>query len=299
MNGNSTKEPLIGAHVSIAGGVDRAPLRGGELGCTAIQIFLKYNTRWQGKPIAPEERSAFFRNRKRAGIRSCVAHGCYLINLASPDEIIYRKSLNAMMDELERAAFLRVPFLVIHPGSHMGDGEERGIHRIADSLNLLLEKTRGSRVKILLETTAGQGTGIGHRFEQIAGILQLVKNRRRLGVCLDTAHIFAAGYDIRTGRAYRKTMHMFDDIIGIARLRVIHMNDSRKPMGSRVDRHEHIGKGFIGLEAFRLIMNDRRFEGIPKILETPKEPEPAMDGENLRILRELALEKGSRGRRGL
>ena len=221
------------------------------------------------------------------GSKTIVAHNCYLINLASPDEIVYSKSLNAMRDEMRRAGRLRIPGLVIHPGAHTGCGEKEGMDRIARSLNLLLEGTRDSRVSILLETTAGQGTCIGYRFEQLAEIIGRIKVRRRIGVCLDTAHIFAAGYDIRTKKAYEQTLREWDRVIGLKRIAVIHVNDSRKPLGSRLDRHEHIGRGMIGLDAFRFIMNDERFAAVPKILETPKEPDPQADLKNLSLLRSL------------
>lgn len=278
---------LLGAHMSIAGGVDKAILRGHELKCNAIQIFLKYNTRWLGRPLSPQEQTGFFQNQKQTGLECILAHNCYLINLASPDEVIYKKSFNAMLDEIERASNLKITNLIIHPGSHVGSGMTQGIQKIASSLKLLLEKTKGKRVCILLETTAGQGTGIGHRFEQLAEIIMEVKDKNRVGVCLDTAHIFAAGYDIRTKRAYQNTLKEFDRILGLNRIKAVHVNDSRKSLGSRIDRHEHIGKGFIGLDAFRFIMNDERFREVPKILETPKDPCDKYDKRNLRILRNL------------
>jgi len=288
---------LLGAHMSIAGGVDKAILRGHNLGCTAIQMFLKYNTRWEGKPLMPEEQEAFLANRKEMGMSHCIAHNCYLINLASPDETIYHQSLSAMRDEMDRSSRLRIPFLVIHPGSHKGSGEGEGIKKIASSLNLLLEKSGESGVMILLETTAGQGTGIGYRFEHLAEILNRIKQQNRIGVCLDTAHIFAAGYDIRTRRAYRSTLEEFDRVIGLERIRAIHLNDSQKPLGSRVDRHEHIGRGFIGVEAFRCLMNEERFFNVPKILETPKGVDRKFDRRNLRILKGLVKDnKKPRGR---
>lgn len=278
---------LLGAHMSVAGGVDKAILRGHELKCTAIQIFLKYNTRWQGEPLSPREQDAFLKNQKQTGLACILAHNCYLINLASPDDSIYKKSFNAMLDEMERASALGIRNLVIHPGSHVGSGMTRGIRKIAASLNLLFEKTKGQKVGILLETTAGQGTGIGHRFEQIAEIIGEVKDKNRAGVCMDTAHIFAAGYDIRTKGAYQDTLREFDRIVGLKSIKAIHMNDSRKSLGSRIDRHEHIGKGFIGLDAFGFIMKEERFREVPKILETPKDSGDKYDKRNLRILRNL------------
>lgn len=280
---------LLGAHMSIAGGVDKAILRGHKLKCTAIQIFLKYNTRWMGKPLSSKEQADFVHNRKKTGLDCIVAHNCYLINLASPDDVVYQKSLDAMLNEMERASTLKIKYLIMHPGSHVGSGLVTGIQKIAASLNLLLEMTKGKGVCILFETTAGQGTGIGHRFEHLAEIIRKVKDNNRVGVCLDTAHIFAAGYDIRTKRSYRNTLKEFDRILDLNRLKAIHMNDSKKPLGSRVDRHEHIGKGFIGLDAFRFIMNDERFRSVPKILETPKDPDDKYDIRNLRILRSLII----------
>lgn len=284
---NKNFQHLLGAHMSIAGGIDKSILRGSDLSCTAIQIFLKYNTRWEGKPISKEERGAFFDNQKQTGLRCVVAHNCYLINLASPDETIFKKSLRAMSDELARAAFLQIPSLIIHPGAHKGMGIGNGIDQIAFALNSLLNDDPKGKVKILLETTAGQGTGIGSCFEHLAQIITQVKHRSRVGVCLDTSHIFAAGYDIRTSEAYEATLKEFDIIIGLKNLKAIHLNDSKKSLGSGLDRHENIGKGCIGLDAFRFIMNDERFADIPKILETPKEPEPQADLENLRILKSL------------
>ncbi len=282
---------LLGAHISVAGGMDKAIVRGVDLGCTAIQLFLKYNTRWKGKPLTALGQEAFLEKKRETGLSHHIAHSCYLVNLASPDEIIYRKSLRAMKDELDRARRLRIPCLVIHPGSHMGSGESEGMKKIAAGLNLLLENTKDSGVIILLETTAGQGTGIGSRFEHLAGIISSVKIQSRIGVCLDTAHIFAAGYDIRTKKACRSTLEEFDRIVGLKRIKAIHLNDSQKPLGSRVDRHEHIGRGFIGLEAFRCLMNEERFYHVPKILETPKGADQEFDRRNLRILKRLVRSK--------
>ncbi|OQB20174.1 MAG: Endonuclease 4 [candidate division BRC1 bacterium ADurb.Bin183] len=273
--------------MSIAGGIDKAILRGDELSCTAVQIFLKNNTRWEGKPISEKERSDFFANQKKTGLNHIVAHNCYLINLASPDETIFKKSMRAMSDELTRASFLQIPSLIIHPGAHKGMGTRHGINQIAGALNALFKEDIKGKVKILLETTAGQGTGIGSRFEDLAQIISDIKRPARVGVCLDTSHIFAAGYDIRTKKDYESTLKEFDSIIGIKKLCAIHLNDSKKPLGSRLDRYENIGKGSIGLDAFRFIMNDERFAEIPKIIETPKEPEPQADLENLRILKSL------------
>jgi deoxyribonuclease-4 len=273
--------------MSISGGVFNALLYGQELGCTTIQIFTKNNNRWKAKELTPEDLRRFFENQKKTKIAKVIGHNGYLINLASPKEEVYKKSMESMLTELERAELLRLPYLVMHPGSHLGSGEREGIKKIALSLNRLHQKIKGFKVKILLETTAGQGSSIGYRFEHIAEIIEKVKERKRLGVCFDTCHAFAAGYDLRTKKAYQATFKEFDKVIGILRLKAIHVNDSVKDLGSRVDRHEHIGEGKIGLEGFRLLMNDKRWEKIPKILETPKEEGTGRDIRNLDMLHSL------------
>jgi deoxyribonuclease-4 len=283
-----TKRLLIGAHMSISGGVFNSVLLGQELGCTTIQIFTKNNNQWKAKEILSEEVKKFFENQKTSEISPVVGHNGYLINLASPKEDVYNLSLESMLVELQRAEMLRLPYLVMHPGSHLGSGEEEGIRKIVRSTDWLFEKTQGYKVKICLETTAGQGSAIGHRFEHLAEIIRQTKENKRLGVCYDTCHTFAAGYDIRTKKAYEATFKQFDRIIGLSRLKVIHLNDSLKDLGSRVDRHQHIGQGKIGLEGFRLLMTDNRWEKVPKILETPKEGGTAKDEENLNLLRSLA-----------
>jgi deoxyribonuclease-4 len=281
------KKLLIGAHMSISGGVFNSLLYGQELECTTIQIFTKNNNQWKAKELTPEDVKRFFQSQKETEISPVVGHNGYLINLASPKEDVYNLSLESMLVELKRAELLHLPYLVIHPGSHLGSGEKEGIKKIARSIDWLFGKTKGFKVKICLETTAGQGSSIGHRFEHLAEIIKRVKDNRRLGICYDTCHTFAAGYDIRTKKAYQATFKEFDKVIGLPRLKVIHVNDSLKDLGSRVDRHQHIGKGKIGLEGFRLLMNDKRWEKIPKILETPKEAGTAKDVKNLRVLRGL------------
>jgi deoxyribonuclease-4 len=278
---------LIGAHMSISGGVFNSLLYGQELGCTTIQIFTKNNSQWNAKELTPEDIKRFFESQKKTKITPVIGHNGYLINLASPKEEVYKKSMESMLIELKRAELLRLPYLVMHPGSHLGSGEREGIKSISGSLNRLLKKTKGFKVKILLETTAGQGSSIGYRFDHIAEIIEKVKEGKRLGVCYDTCHTFAAGYDIRTKKAYQATFKEFDKVIGLSKLKVFHMNDSIKDLGSRVDRHEHIGEGKIGLEGFRLLMNDKRWEEIPKILETPKEEGTGKDIRNLDVLRSL------------
>lgn len=277
----------IGAHMSIAGGVSKAPGRAHGVGANAIQIFTKNNTQWRSAPLAEKEITAFHENARALDIGVFASHTCYLINLASPDETILQKSREAFADEIDRADALAIPNLVFHPGAHTGAGEEEGLRRIVESLDWACGQRPTSPVTITIETTAGQGTGLGHRFEQIARILEGVKNPERFGVCVDTCHIFAGGYDISTEQGYADTMREFDALIGLNRIRLFHVNDSKTPLGSRVDRHEHIGKGKIGIDAFRFLLNDRRFFDTPMILETPKGEKGEEDKANLRVLRGL------------
>ncbi len=279
--------PLLGAHMSIEGGVFNAPLRGKKAGCDVIQIFTKNNNRWESKKITDKEITAFKENLNKTGIKAAASHDAYLINLASPNKDVYKKSLTAFYDEIERAEALGLPYLVFHPGAHLGEGEDAGIKQITDSINLLLSKKPQANLMLLLETTAGQGTNIGWRFEQLAKIINLIEQKEKIGVCIDTCHIFAAGYDITTEEGYTKTFEEFDKIIGLKKLKLFHLNDSKKGLASRVDRHEHIGKGMLGLKAFRMLMNDKRFKDIPMILETPKGKEMKEDKINLSTLRSL------------
>jgi deoxyribonuclease-4 len=281
------KRLLIGAHMSISGGVFNAFTNGQEVGCATIQIFTKNNNQWRAKELTAEDVKRFLDNQKETEISPVVGHNGYLINLASPKEDVYGMSLEAMLVELQRAELLRLPYLVMHPGSHLGSGEKEGLGKVVRSIDWLHQKTPGYHVKILLETTAGQGSAIGYRFEHLAQIIKGVKESDRLGVCYDTCHAFAAGYDIRTKSAYEATFGEFDKVVGPARLKVIHVNDSLKDLGGRVDRHQHIGEGKIGLEGFRLLMNDTRWEKVPKILETPKEGGTERDIKNLKTLRSL------------
>ena len=283
---------LLGAHMSIAGGVDLAPLRGQQVGCRAIQIFTKSSNQWRARSLPSEEIDRFRANLQAAAIDPVVAHGAYLINLASTDPALHQRSMAACLEELERAEALGIPYLVIHPGAHMGAGEDAGLRQVANSLRELLKRTKGCRVQAVLETTAGQGTALGYRFEQIALLLDQIGLPERTGVCLDTCHLFAAGYDIRTLDDYHGVLHMFDQIVGMPSLRVIHVNDCKKDLGCRVDRHEHIGKGAIGLEAFRYLVTDPRLRGIPMIIETPKDSDfVTADRRNLETLRGLAEEQ--------
>lgn len=274
--------------MSIAGGLHLAFERGASVGCSTIQIFTKNNNQWYAKPLTDEEIRLFKSSQKIFKIKPVAAHTAYLINLCASNQDILEKSRLAFTEELRRCEMLGIPYLIFHPGAHTGAGESEGIKKIIESLNLAHDQTKNFKVKSVLETTAGQGSSIGYRFEQLRKIIDGVDNPERMKVCIDTSHIFAAGYDIRNEIVYRKTMTEFNNIVGIKKLAVIHCNDSKKELGSRVDRHEHIGKGTIGKEAFRLIMQDKRLVKIPKILETPKGADLAEDKMNLAVLRKLA-----------
>ncbi len=278
---------LFGAHMSIAGGVDKAIDRAVQVGCDVVQIFTKSSNQWKARPIAPDEVERFRAKLQEAGIRSVVAHDSYLINLASPDDALWEKSIAAFREELERCELLGIPYLVTHPGSYGEAGEEAGIRRVAEALNRLHDDLPGYQVKTLLEVTAGQGTSLGYRFEQLAAITERVREPERVAYCFDTCHVFAAGYELRTPEGYMATMDEFDRILGLDRLLVFHLNDSKRDLGSRIDRHEHIGKGMIGLDGFRHLVNDPRFREHPGLLETEKSPDLHEDVENLRVLRSL------------
>ncbi len=280
-------EQLLGAHTSTSGGVSKSVDLAERFDFTAMQIFTKNNNRWIQKPLEEKEIEAFETKLKNSKIRFVVSHDSYLINLCGTDKEILRKSRVALLDELERCELLGIPHLNFHPGSHLGAGEDDGIKLIAESINIVHDKTKGYKVSSMLETTAGQGTAIGYRFEQLQKIIDLVEQKARITVCIDTAHVFAAGYDIKDPKNFKKVIKEFNEIIGLDRLKCFHLNDSKKPLGSRVDRHEHIGKGFIGEEGFSNIMNDERLREIPKILETPKGKEQLEDLENLKVLRSL------------
>jgi len=281
--------PLLGAHMSIAGGPARAIDRALSVGCTAMQIFVKNNMRWFAPPLTEPELREFLDHPRRRDLRSVFGHTGYMINLGATDPEVHDKSLRALAEELQRADQLGLPFLVLHPGAHTGAGEEAGLAKIVASLDRVLESVPAVRTRVALETTAGQGSTLGRTFEELAWILNHAKHADRLCVCADTAHLFAAGYDISTEPGARETFSKFDRLVGIERLAAIHCNDSKAALGSRVDRHEHIGKGKIGLAAFRYIMNEPRFAGIPKVLETPKGKEMAEDLENLAVLRGVIL----------
>jgi len=279
---------LLGAHMSIGGGVHTAIERGCSIKCTAIQMFVKNNMQWFARPLTREEIRAFLNHRQRGELLSIFAHANYLINLAATNPQFHANSIRALSEELIRADQLELPFLVMHPGAHLSAGEEAGLEKIVTSINRVFRQIPKVKTRLALETTAGQGSCLGHRFEQIAYLIEKVREPERVCVCLDTAHVFAAGYDISTEVGAKKTFGEFDRVIGLERLAAIHVNDSKTARGSRVDRHQHIGKGQIGLDVFRFIMRDRRFRKTPKVLETPKNKDMGEDVENLKTLRGLA-----------
>jgi len=286
---NRQSKILLGAHMSISGGVHIAIERARSIDCTAMQMFVKNNMQWFARPLTRDEVRAFVEHRQRAELLSIFAHANYLINLAATNPLFHANSIRALSKELASANQLELPFLVLHPGAHRGAGEEAALAKIIASINKVFRKIPKVKTKIALETTAGQGSCVGHRFEHLAHIIDNVREPERLCICLDTAHLFAAGYDIGTESGIRKTFREFDRKIGLDRLVAIHLNDSRTGRGSRVDRHEHIGKGKIGLDAFRFIMRDRRLNKIPKVLETPKGKDLREDVMNLQTLRALVL----------
>jgi deoxyribonuclease-4 len=288
--------PLLGAHMSIAGGVDKSLLEGQKVSCDVIQIFTKSSRQWAAKPYDDDEIRSFKQNQKETGIATVVAHDSYLLNLSSPDQALRKKSIRAFIDELERCEALAIPYLIAHPGAHVGAGEAKGIKTVARSLDEIHAACAGFQVKVALEITAGQGSCLGYRFEQIRDMIDATKQSEQLRVCFDTEHAFAAGYDIRQKDGYDRTFGEFDETIGLVRLAAFHLNDSKKEFHSRVDRHEHIGKGHIGVEGFRLLLNDRRFWGIPMCLETPKGKDLKEDVENLTLLRSLVADGVSSAR---
>ena len=288
--------PRLGAHLSIAGGLPRAVDRAAASRCEALQIFTKSAGQWRAREL-PREEIALFRKRvEETGIHPVVAHNSYLINLAAASPALRAQSVAALGDELDRAESLGLDGLVMHPGSYTSGSEVEGLRLIGDAIAALLAERPQAKTMVLLEHTAGQGTNLGHRFEHLAAILERVGGSPRVGVCLDTCHLLSAGYDLCSEEGYEDTFQQFARIVGLDRIRVFHLNDSKKPCGSRVDRHEHIGKGCLGLEPFRRLLNDPRFSGLPMLLETPKLETPESkrrsdadpwDTRNLRTLRRL------------
>ncbi|RMH42573.1 MAG: deoxyribonuclease IV [Deltaproteobacteria bacterium] len=289
----------VGAHMSIAGGLHRALERGAEAGCDVIQIFTRSNQQWAAPPIGRDAVAAWRDARATYGVDPALAHGSYLVNLAASTRALRERSYRATRRELARCAQLGIRYLVIHPGAHTGDGHATGIARIARALDRLYDEAGDCPTRVLLENTAGQGTSIGHRFEHLRDILGAMRRHAgRVGVCIDTCHTLAAGYDIRSEAAWQRTFDEFDRTVGCDRIAAFHVNDSKAPLGARVDRHEHVGRGHVGLTAFRCLVNDHRFAGLPMVLETPKAG-TAGDPVNLAILRALAGKRrvGSRARR--
>lgn len=294
MNTADATRPLrIGAHVSIAGGLERALERGAQSGCDVIQVFTRSNQQWAARAIDAEAAARWREALARTGVNAAMVHGCYLVNLASPRARLRQRSYRALAEELRRCALLGIRYLVIHPGAHGGDGEAAGVARIAAALDCLHDEQGDNPTRVLLENTAGQGNSVGHRFEHLRDILGAVRAPARVGLCIDTCHTLAAGYDIRTPEGWEATFAQLDATVGCEMVAAFHVNDSKTPLGSRVDRHEHLGRGFLGLNALRCLVNDRRFAGLPMVIETPKPTEQA-DLVNMAILRAL----GGRARVG-
>jgi deoxyribonuclease IV len=277
----------FGAHMSTGGGVWKALQRGAEIKCDIVQIFVKNNMQWFGKPFAPPDLALYANELASGKLAAVFGHTGYLINLGAPPGPNRDNSIKSLVQEIHLATDLGVPFLVLHPGAHLGAGEEAGLARIVEGLNEVFRMTKASPVRIALENTAGQGTCLGHRIAHLAAIFDAVDQPKRLGVCLDTAHFLAAGYDIRSKKGWDAAIKEVDELIGLKQVLAFHLNDSKTELGSRVDRHEHIGRGKIGREAFRHIVNDARFKNHPGCLETPKSKDLHEDVENLAVLRSL------------
>lgn len=279
----------IGCHVSIAGGIDNSVVRAGELGCNTMQIFSKNASTWREKILKEDEVESFRANLKNSNINPVFIHTSYLINLASPSDELYFKSINAFLEEMKRADLLLPdPYLIIHPGAHTGAGEEYGIQRIVKALNIILEKSADLNLKtmILLEDTAGSGTHLGYTFRQLKRMIEGARDRKGIGICFDTCHAFSAGYDLSHQEGIEQTLEEIDKYLGLERLKVIHLNDSKYPLGSRKDRHMHIGKGYIGLEGFRVLVNHKYLKDLPFVLETPKQ-DGKDDLKNINLVKSL------------
>ena len=278
---------LLGAHMSIKGGVHMAIKRAKSIDCTAVQLFTANARGWKSKPIPTDEVEKFHMAAKEFGKSAIISHDSYLINLASPKEDIWKKSVKSFSEEIKRCDILGIELLVMHPGAALDSPRQKAISKVAKSFNAICKESLDAKVKVLIENTAGQGSTLGYKFSEIASIIDQLDQPERFGVCLDTCHAFAAGYDLSTEKGYKRTFEEFQDLIGLDKLKAFHLNDAKKELGSRVDRHEHIGKGKIGLEAFRLLLNDKRFASLPMCLETPKDEDLAQDVENIKILKSL------------
>jgi deoxyribonuclease-4 len=273
--------------MSIAAGLHRALERGRALDCGAVQIFLRNQRQWRARPLTDAEVRAFHAARRQTGIRHVFAHASYLINLGAPEETAWRRAVDAFTDEVERAERLGLSCVVIHPGSHLGAGFESGLTRVVAALDEVTRRTPGYTVRIALENTAGAGNVIGRTFAELGTLLTRAARSERLGICIDTCHLFAAGYDIRSDAGYRRAIAECGQAVGVERVVAFHLNDAKAPLGSGLDRHEHIGRGHLGRRPFARLLRDRRFRAVPKVLETPKAPEPLADRENLALLRAL------------
>jgi deoxyribonuclease IV len=280
-------ELLLGAHCSIGGGLYTAFERASIIKANVIQIFTKNARQWSGSILSSEQVEIYKRNLKKSNVKEVISHDSYLINLAAPNPGVLMRSRAAFKEEIIRCSQIGIKYLVFHPGAHLGTGVDIGIKTIAESLNKIHEETPDIKVISTIETTAGQGSNLGSKFEEIRKIIDLVDNKKRIGVCVDTCHIFAAGYDIRSEEKYNKTFDEFKKIIGFKYLKVFHVNDCKSEFNSHVDRHEHIGKGKIGKKGFGFLINDKRFIKIPKILETPKSEDLHEDIINMNILKKL------------
>lgn len=280
----------LGAHMSISGGLHLAVDRAVTAGCGVMQIFTRNSNQWKGKPISGADLDLFRSKFAASGLHEVISHDIYLINLASPPGETRDKSLAAFRDELESCVRLGISKVVMHPGSHLADSPQTGLERVVAAFDQLFHEVPQFEGRVLLETTAGQGSNLGRTFEELGAIINTSRFPDKFGVCFDTCHTFAAGYDTATEDGYEDTMQQFDRFIGLDRLHCFHLNDSKKGLGSRVDRHEHIGHGTLGLNPFRFILNDRRFATVPKILETPKGDNDDMDAVNLGVLRGLVVQ---------
>ncbi len=283
--------PLLGAHESVAGGLHLAFARIESVGGEALQIFTRNQRQWNPAELAAEEIELFKRAHEKSGGMPVASHASYLVNLATGKKELLDKSVHNLAQELTRCAQLGVPYVVLHPGSHGGDGVELGLKRFTEGLDRTFKQSGVTTVQVLVETTAGQGTGLGSSFAELAYILEHSKFPELLGVCVDTCHAFSAGYELRTEAGYKETIDDLKSTVGLDKIRFFHLNDSKKELGSRVDRHEHIGKGAIGLSGFKNLLNDSRFAGLPMTLETPKSDSLAEDRENLHVLRLLLIER--------
>jgi len=281
--------PRLGAHMSVAGGLEQALFRGDSIGCDTIQLFLRAPTRWSAPPLGEAQVAAFEAAREATGIHPIVVHGSYLINLASPQAGLWRRSLATLSDDLQRCQRLGIDRYVLHPGAHTGSGEAAGVDRVAEAVRGALGESEGD-VRLLLENTAGQGSSLGHRLEQLAEILDGVADKRRVGICIDTAHAVAAGYQLAGSEGYASFWARVGELFGMEGLGCLHLNDSLRQEGSRIDRHTHIGEGHVGLEAFRSLVNDPALQDVPMILETPKGADMLEDIRNLALLRGLCVD---------